>query len=177
MAVSPSGILSNTRAAVATALSQCAEFQSLVGAADAAEALLSIYHHGLPDPANGASEYTDAELTSYRPNAILYTDEDQGCQTVYEAQGGSFEAMIHVGIELIRDVTKTVGDAPSADANVEWDNIVGTIIEELWVESAAAEVIDFAAINLERGPTWAARDEYPGRGPTQLAMLMCTCRG
>ncbi len=176
MSVIPAGILSLTQENLRIALAACATFRTLCGAADQAEALAKIHHDGLPDPANGAAEHTISELEALRPYAIVYTAEEQGLQTRALATGGSFNATTNLCLQLVRSVTAEVGDAPDSDANMQWLNTVGKIIDELWALNADAGYLQFADITLARGPTWASREEIPAKGLTQIAELTVQVR-
>lgn len=63
---------------LAKTLADCTEFRNLVGADSHSEALASIWHESLPRPANGGDKYTLTEMQSYRPFALIFTEDVDG---------------------------------------------------------------------------------------------------
>lgn len=71
-----------------TTLANSQAFQSLVGAANATEALTRVYGDQLPKPAVG-TEHTLAELVALRPYAIVFIPSHHGWQIERDASGDS----------------------------------------------------------------------------------------
>jgi hypothetical protein len=114
---------------VRTTLAACATFQTLVGAAGPAEALESIYHEGLPRPADGR-RHTREELEAYRPYAYVWTETFAWVQ---DAVGDGFEFHFRgrLGIYLTRDAIVPWDDRPDTDDTADWHNTVSAIVDEL----------------------------------------------
>jgi len=67
------GQIALSESLLASTLAASDEWQELCGAADEAAALNSIHIFALPDPADGASEFTWDEYESYLPFALITT--------------------------------------------------------------------------------------------------------
>ena len=82
-----SGPLSTADDRLIQTLADAAAFRTWCSAADQAEALARIHQDGLPSPA--AETYTPAELNTYRPFAICWTEPDGGFRVEKDAVGGA----------------------------------------------------------------------------------------
>jgi len=152
------GCISLAEEALRKTLAESATFQGLVGAADATEALDSIYVDGLPAPASG-DVHTLAELESLRPYAVIFTAERNGLTRIAEAGGNQlyFNQSGKLSLRLIRDCPDGYGDAPSSAANRTWRTLAGKIMDEVGELAAAANDADMLAITniaLVEGPSW-----------------------
>lgn len=114
-------------------LAASAAFQSLVGAGNATDAALRIYHDELPRPASGLSEHSLDELNILRPCAIIYTATGpSGFVSVRDAMGDvdCWHNSGTIVIVIMRNV-------PIADKNdlslvdTAFRTIAGTIVSEL----------------------------------------------
>jgi len=117
----------------ANLLASTDSFQSLVDVSTVADALDSIYHEDLPDPADNGI-YTRNELEEYRPYALIRSGEGPAFEriAVASASGGaqSFDQAGTFEIKLIRSVPPRLLDHKAA-ADQEWKNIVGLILDQM----------------------------------------------
>ena len=134
-------------------LADCANFRALhVDMVDRAAALARIYEEGLPLPA--ADQYTIAEMTAYRPFAIIHHRGGQGFYSKRTGVSGSSFDWSDGGVMLIaieRTCANTSKNEPSSDAERQWRNAVGAILDDLkglagGEDYVAAERIEILAI-------------------------------
>jgi len=171
MAVSPAGSISLSEAALRTMLSTVAAFQTFAGAGDAAAALAKIHLGDLPDPAD-LTQYTLAELQGYRPYAIVYLSELDGYRSRLIGEPFSFDSAGRVMIHLEQDASGWAGNRPTRDADQEFLNAVGGIVDGLReIRGVAAGHLQFRSIRLVLGPVAAHPDEVPAVGLYQRAVL------
>lgn len=156
---------------LAASLAACAQFQSLVGAADSAAALNHIYFSALPPPASGG-KHTKAEIEGYRPYALIYLDEETGC--TFEADAGGEQdyfgrrlGKLHLWIE--QNVPALYADDPST-ADAEFLEIIDTLVGQLLDLSGIAGYMSFARLTTE-GPMRAPEDVSPTLGDYQVCKL------
>jgi hypothetical protein len=126
-----SGVYDIQLEAAARSLADCATFQTLTGAADAAEAYGSIYQIGLPAPSDPQAGYTLTEWQSYRPMAIVYP-ESGGLQ-VERTATNRWGASGKVLIDLERDCPSgnVVLDQPDVTTERAWVETIGDLVSEL----------------------------------------------
>lgn len=70
---------------LAKTLADCDEFRNLVGASSHSAAQASIWHESLPRPASGRDNYALGELSSYRPFALIFTNDLDGAMATRQA--------------------------------------------------------------------------------------------
>lgn len=152
-------------------LSTVTAFWTFAGVADAAAALLKIHPDDLPDPADLA-QYTLKELQDYRPYAIVYTSEMDGYRSRLIGEPFSFDSAGRVMVHLEQDASGSVGNRPTRDADQEFLNSLGLIVDGLReIRGVAAAHLQFRAIRLALGPVAAHPDEIPAVGLYQRAVL------
>lgn len=128
----PVGAITTVEAMLGGTLSNCAAFQTFVGAADAAEALLRIHYAALPAPADG-QQYTAAELAALRPFALIWTSEREGFERrriAVGTDGFEFGESGRLQLELVRTVPTLGADEPAL-VEREFLNAIGQIIDNL----------------------------------------------
>jgi hypothetical protein len=167
MTVVPAGSLSLNEQLLRNTLAASATFQTLVGATSAAGALTNIHYEGLPPPAG--DEYTDVELAEYHPFAFVSAAVPQGFQARADAVGIGkwFSQSGTLWVHLRRFVPSDLL-VDKAQADLDWTNILGQIIDELCELAGRSEYLDFHTITLVgwwRNP----RDEYATQGQIQAA--------
>jgi hypothetical protein len=168
MPTTPAGAISLPEKYLADSLAACATFQTLVGAADATEALTRIHFEGLPPPANGDT-YTAAEFEEYFPYALIYTPPEGGFSKHADARGddGALEFLgagqIH--IEIMRQIPAAIAD-DRAEVDRTFKNIVGTIVDELCDLSGQDTYFEFMHI-AGVGPYRFHPDRAPTEGDGQ----------
>ena len=151
-------------------LSSASAFQTWTNSVDTAAALNRIHYEGLPSPADGA-RHTLAELEHYRPFAIVYTADTDGFAREFLATD-SFSEEGTIILELEQEAPSDLGDDPSSDANTQWSNTIGQIIDglcDLRVTMAAGHV-RFSRIRLMRRG-WAMPDDIEALGLFQRAWI------
>ncbi len=162
------GELSLAQDFLRTQLADCAEFRTLVGAANQAQALDDIYQDVLPDPAD-AVEYTQAELIALRPYALIGMSNEDGLTLEHVSTGSSFDFSPSGTFEvwIVRDLP---GAEDGTTADLTWRNIVATIVTELAALAGQAGYLAFERIELV-----ALHRNHPDlaqtQGDNQLAML------
>jgi hypothetical protein len=167
----PAGSLSLAQEALRVTVADCPTFRTLAGASDRTSALAKLYHEGLPEPKNGTA-FTREELTAYRPYGILYTDDRNG----FKRQRGSASSFVSGGrlkLRLYRTCPALVDDEPTSDANLEWKNILGTLMSEMCdlAVSESPDYLAFEVISLDYGPYWSRPELVPTQGCWQGAEI------
>lgn len=162
-----SAAIENLRQSVAGS----AAFQSLVGAADSAEALQRVHVTALPRPTQGG-KFSREELEDLRPYALIYFDENSGVTFEKDAAGESDEFGTRHGrmhLELARDVPAELANDLSA-AELDWIRVVDAIIEDLMDLSGVAGHLSFNRL-LTEGPGRNHPNRIPTEGDCQMMML------
>ena len=166
MAFTPSGPISIAIQAARVMLADSTNFRTLVGAANRAAALVHAHWRSWPEPADGA-KYTDAEIASYRPYALVAPEESNVSQrSLMNSDHG--EIVILLG----RDAP---GNARVSDEQT-WDNVVGNIRDDLKAlgeigEAKGGEYLLLEEVNIEEDPFWTDREERFGKGIEQVAII------
>jgi hypothetical protein len=86
----PLGPISLAQELLRASLAACKYFQTFCGVDSSAEALLRIWHEGLPPPANFGDRYTLDELAKLRPYCVIYTDEQAGFSMRHDSTDDHF---------------------------------------------------------------------------------------
>ena len=166
----PAGSMNLTVKYFRDMLAAATAFQTWTGEPDAAAALERIHYEGLPAPVDWV-RHTKRELEDYRPFALVYIADQAGFSrsvtstTTFNEQGT-------VILHLEQTAPENLGDDPSSDANVQWSNTIGGIIDGLCTLRAAraAGHSMFNRIRLmSRG--WASKDQAIAQGMFQRAIL------
>lgn len=133
------GVISDAEQYLANSLAASARFQTWVDAADATEALGSIYFTTLPSPENG-NKFDSDELAALFPCALIYTDEQiQGSvmrktgSLVYQG-GGLVAFRLYEAIAADNDLT-------FSEMERRWKNTVGAIINDVAAVSETADCL------------------------------------
>lgn len=149
-------------------------FQTWTGTPDSTGALERIYYEGLPAPANSI-RYTRGELEDYRPYALVYIADEGGFTRDILATTSFDEAGIVV-LTLEQTAPTNLGDDPSSDANIQWSNSIGEIVDGLATLRAAMtnavtdQYLAFDRLRLmARG--WASKDQQVAQGLFQRAII------
>jgi len=137
----PYGPLIRAEYALAVTLANCTEFQEITGAADADEALESIYFEKLPPPAD-LSEYTLSELQGYRPFALITPIEHE---TRRVGSPGSWDDSGALMVQIERDVPELLSDDDAA-AMMEFKGILGRILRYRYHDDAKRGFIDLCEV-------------------------------
>jgi hypothetical protein len=148
-------------------LAASATFQTWVGAADATEALDSIYDDGLPVPANKSS-YTKAELQALRPFAMIWTDEADGFSMERTAVSGpsslmDWQSSGRLELHLEMDVPAELADDP-AGLDLSFRNTIGQIFDEVAVLAGAGGMLAITSMAVSFGPYRTDTDKVPQQG-------------
>lgn len=164
--VTPAGPISLAEDYLETTLANCAAFQSLVSAANAAAALLSIYNDALPAPADGEG-YTKAELVALHPYALIETDADGGYAMGFasvNADGShNYRDAGKLCLRIVRQVT---AGGEIVDDERTWKNTIGQILTQLWALAGQAGYLAITGIAVEGWHRFHPNDE-PAMGDAQ----------
>lgn len=130
MVTAGTGSITLVEDAARDTLAASAEFQSMVGAADATEAKDSIYFDSQPEPA--AEAYTKAERESISSHALIWTDpEEDGFVLRSEAVGDSGYEFTDQSGSIKIQLCQAYPDEDRDEADRLWKNRVGTIVDEM----------------------------------------------
>lgn len=153
-------------------LAACATFQTLVGAANATEALERIYHDAWPLPESMRAEHTSAELTALRPCAIVYTEDNQGWVVERDAMGNEdcWNAYGQIHFVIDRNVPSEDAYLPSK-VDTDFREIIGDIASEI---IGLSETAPYLAANriVVSGPYRTQIKELKDIGDAQRAELI-----
>lgn len=175
------GSISLAQEYLRTMLADSTSLRTWMGVGSQAAALARIYHEGLsPPPA--AEAYTPAELASFRPFVLLWTDENAGgFQRRVAAYGTAdqFEegGVIHVLLEQAAPAAPTASDLAECDRR--WRNTIGKIIDDLSGNTAQAGLSGVAGYLSIRhltvlGPWRTPPDYIPTMGDAQQYEMVVT---
>lgn len=170
----PAGCLSLAEQYLKVMLANVTAFRTWTETESEEEALAKIHLEGLPKPAADKDCHTRAELEAYRPYAVVFTGEDNGLTKWHDATGALFE-FVESGrlmLRLEQDCPDGVGDQPSSDANLQFKNTVGLIIDGLCALAGTAGYLAFERITVADGPYWSHPDAVPGQGLFQGCELL-----
>lgn len=169
----PAGCISLAQHYLRQMLADTAAVRTWLDVDNQAAALLKIHHEGLPPPADNAAEHTRAELVGYRPYIVVFTGEDNGLTLSHDAGGPAFEYAEsgRLTVRLYQNCPDGHGSEPSSDANLQFKNSVGLIIDGLAAKSGGAGYLAIERLTLSDGPYWGHPDLAPSQGIWQGADL------
>lgn len=151
-------------------LASTSEFQAWTGDTDADEALERIHYEGLPMPRD-RKRHSRRELEFYRPFAFVYI-ADQAGFTRAVTSTDTFDEAGSIILHLEQTAPESLGDDPSSDANVQWANTIGAIVDGLCdarVDMAAGHLFFNRIRLMSRG--WASKEQAIAQGLFQRAIL------
>jgi len=154
---------------LADTLANCAAFQSLVGAANAAEALRHIWEDGLPAPTTG-SQYTVSELQGMLPYALIWCEK---ITHTHEAEPASFMVDAELAVQLVRAVPEELR-WDMHQASRQWSNTVGTIMDQMRAQASTAGRLSIATIEMAEPHYRTMTEEERSEGDQQFADLIVT---
>jgi hypothetical protein len=152
--VDPSGAISLPLSHFRTLLSNSSNFQSWVGAADATEALNSIYLVAIDEP-----------IASKRPFALVR--QTQPGSVRHEAiAGGSVQQFLDSGaLEVLFEAAVASGNAAShVDAEMAFTNDIGAFFSDMEALAGSGAYLTMTAWNIAAGPARAHPDESESEG-------------
>lgn len=154
-----------------TTLANSSNFQTWVGAANATEALRSIYKEGLPPPDDGRT-HDLAELESYRPYALIATDtfarneEAVGSSTEFDQSGSLL-------LKLVRDVPVGIrGDIQ--EVGLTFENEVGQILDDLCTLAGVNPYLAIKSIDIPEPWYRTTEDDLDTQGDAQAVDVEVT---
>jgi hypothetical protein len=153
------------------ALAACATFQGWVGAEDAAGAASSIWYDELPEPADDAETYSEAEIDTYWPYAIIYDAN----YTVTAVASGTERDGASLMVDLCGLTDTSDGDARSA--MLRFKDVYGPIAAELAALRETAGYVDLSVVAVEGSPQRAHPDEIAAGGRDELRVTLRVAYG
>ncbi len=164
---SPAGSISLAQEYLRVTLANSARFRTWTDTIESEQgALAKIHHEALPPAANNAAQHTVAELETYRPYAIVSTDQEaEGFSVVRDAMG-SWKESGKLTLELCEDVPSNLL-ANLFEARLLFKNTVGVIIDEMRALADQAGKLNFTGIVLAGGPWFSSEDVASGQGVFQ----------
>lgn len=122
------GGISTAEHNLAVTLASTARFQSWVGAADLDAAWKRVHFTAWPDPANG-DVYTEVELSTLLPSALIYTDEASGWSLRRVGAGAKQQSGI-IEFTLEEQVSEAM-NRDLAGSERRFKNTVGAICDQM----------------------------------------------
>jgi hypothetical protein len=181
--LTPAGSISLAQELLRVTLSNCPNWQALCGAPDGPvdqpTALGRIYHEGLPKPSGGGPVHTRDELIALRPYAVVFLPDARGFSRAQDAAGGTFEFLASgsMRLRLYRNCPESYNSEPSGDANLDWKNVIGQILDDLCGLAGQEGYLCFDAIRVVAGPYWGAPQDVPTLGVWQGVDLELDWKG
>jgi len=153
----PQGSISKAVDNLRVTLADSTTFRTWVGAVDQATALVKINYESLPPPAD-KNEHTLAELTAYRPYALLWTSPENGFRlSHFDNESGVMMLRFVQTVEII------IAD-DAAEIARRFLNTLGAIFDEIMALNRVGGYLATEAIELESGPFRADADEAAAQG-------------
>jgi len=169
------GCLAKAQDFLRATLAGSAMFKTWVDADDVDGALASIYMEGLPAPAAGAAVHTLLELQTYRPFAVVWTQENAGFQRTRKAVG-TWRESGRLCLRLVQDTPAAVlANKPEAD--LLFKNTIGQIIDQMCDLAGGAGYLDIDTIAVDDGPYRTHPDAAADEGDAQGIDLGITYGG
>lgn len=108
-----------------------------------------LFHFNIVDDKQDAQAFSMAETVATRPFVYLYPDYPQGFVMQSDADGGSSRSggTIQVLLEKNRDDLNAEGDRTDEEIARRWDNLVGTMLRELFCVAWDQEILDVRQID------------------------------
>jgi hypothetical protein len=166
---SPAGPISLAEDHLRTTLANVAAFRTWCGAADVAAAKLKIHNDSLPDPAGEV--YTETELSTYAPYAILHTDPSNGYRMTFSDKNsdGSHNYVDEGQLQLwLVQFVNVAHDVKTAERTFK--NSLGQILDGLWDLAGQADYLAITLVDLDE-LVRVHPDDEPGQGDQQLAKI------
>ena len=138
-------------------------------------ALARIYEEGLPPPAEGGV-FTEAELDTYRPFAIISHNGNRGFTTDRLGVRGSGFSWQDGGLMLV-SIERAVADddvvagEPTTASWLDFRNRIGGIIDDLKDLAGSAEYVAFSRLFILLGPYFDHDDDAVSEGVWQRIEL------
>lgn len=149
----PANCIMLAQSRLRTTLANSASFRTWTGTATPTLALARIYHEALPPPAAGG-EYTLAEMTAYRPYAIIWTDPEAGFRKTaisVSTTGNEFDEAGRMGVQLAQTVAAGDIGNPSEIA-IKFMNAVGGILSDICILAGQAGYLTITDVMIDEGP-------------------------
>lgn len=178
MTTTPAGVISGPLQDFRVLLSNCDEFQSWTGTANATAALERIYVAGLP--LTEYDEFTPDEMDNKRPFAIIEIDPDAGNYFRHHGTDTNrhFNRSGRMFVTFEQAVTVALAEDP-AELDRQFQNTIGHIIEGSGNDNGLLDITAtdaYFAINTLTvyGPIRASREEAVAQGDWISAILHVT---
>jgi hypothetical protein len=177
MPVDPTGPLSLPLANLRTMVADCAAFQDWVEAANATEALDSIFLVGLPAPLNG-HEYTRAELEGLRPCCVIdfFDPSGRGMRQITQNSLAiaTFAESGMLALDFLDDVAPADAQGGFEDAKLRFMNNAGGVLEHLQELSGQGGYMHLHQVEIALGPRRTSIEGQATRGDAWLLRLAIT---
>jgi hypothetical protein len=166
----PSGSISLAQQHLKLQLADCAAFRTWCKTGNQAEALSHIYLEGLPKPPAGQKTYMKEQLESLRPYALVNTKASGGFSLSFGSFGShaEYDASGKLEVTLFQNCPENLGNDPTSDANQQFSNFCGELIDQLATLSGQAGYLCFERLTFD-GPYWT----HPLLLPTEDLYQWC----
>lgn len=164
MSIVPEGCLSQSLQLARETLAASEAFQAFVGCEDAASALDRIYFEGFPQPEG--DEYTIGERELYYPGAFVSSAVNQSLSFRADAVGiGEFYVLSGNLFIVLRRVVPVALEYDEAQADLDWENVLGKILGDLFRLGGRGDYLAFTKGNA----TWYrnSKNAYSAQGQIQ----------
>jgi len=157
-------------------LANCAAVRTWLGVATVQLALARMYDDALPPPASGDS-HTLAELTTYRPFIMVWTEPEGGYRFEMDASGSQteFHDSGQLWAEFEQDVDPLIADDPS-EIHVQLRNSLGAMIAAVKLLAGTAGYLTITGGTLN-GPYRSHPDERATQGDYIAGLLTVQWEG
>jgi hypothetical protein len=166
------GSLAKARDNLRNALAASSAFQAWVGAADAAEALERIHLSALPLPPPQKGEYTEAELASVLPCAIVHT---VAFSAIHDATGSAWE-YTHGGsinVHFIGPADSETAAYPGPCGR-KFENVLGGILDDLEAIAGTSAGFAFSSAMMREEPERGHFEDLPTKADLFRADVLFT---
>ena len=180
MPTAPSGPISLVEQRLKVLLANSATWQTWTGSANATAALDTIYLNALPKPA-AADGYALDELQTYRPFAVIATDEAEGFAKAKFAEGSSFSFDESGRMTLTIEADIAAGDVDDdAEASMKFKNNLGNVLAEIAALAGTEGTIEVDGnpmylrvtnISVDAGPYRSDEDQVPTEGDFYMVQI------
>ncbi|HUT10175.1 MAG TPA: hypothetical protein VM238_09965 [Phycisphaerae bacterium] len=168
--------VSAAQEALRLTLAASTTFRDWTGTSGPGTAIDYVHHEQLPQPASGES-YTEAELLSYRPYAIVTTQSAHGFAKRFRAMSGQRADFVSSGVLWLMLIQAVPSGYSDGQADLAFRNTIGGIIEDLCQLAWTTDTEQYLAITEIRlaRDLWRSHEKHqPHQGIEHNAVLEIT---
>ena len=163
MGIAPTGRISVNHELLRQHVADCPTWQAFVQATTKEQAANRIHIQTTPDPEDG-NAYRRDELEALRPFATVFTAETDGFgadATAAHGDGFSYTDSGRLKLTIEADIRTELS---RADALIEFDNMLGTLLDEILARSGQGGYLAIGRLTFDVGPVPCKRMAVGGQG-------------